>query len=390
MSAKSEPETSSIVGQEASPKADGISDLLVTSLAIKKYEENAKSALKEATEAKASIVNILAESQSKLGEISTARTDALAAKTKIEADQTVIATKSAHIQDAQEHADKVRANLDRELTAATKHATDAEGQKNRAQTTADSATELLTNVRTAKATAETDVEAIATMRKSAEESSAIAKGLADKSIAVDKRITDYEAYLAELKIQCATQLKTIESLLPGAASAGLAHDFDKRRQTFLEPQRKWENRFLGSVVALVILATVSFLEMYFSNSSRTWDSALLYWIYRIPMAGALIYLAIHSSHEAALAKRLEEDYGYKAAIASSFMGFYKQMSEVGAATTANPPLAKLFDNTLATIASPPGRIYAKHKLAISPADEVAGAAKAVGEVIERAGLKHST
>lgn len=131
MSAESEHESSSIVEREASPNTDDISDLLVTSLAIRKYEESAKSALKEATEAKASIVSILAEAQSKSAEISTARTDALAAKTKIEADQTVIATKSAHIQDAQEHADRVRANLDRELTAATKHATDAEGQKNR-------------------------------------------------------------------------------------------------------------------------------------------------------------------------------------------------------------------------------------------------------------------
>ncbi len=385
-----EPESPSIVEEGEPPKITEVGDVSEASIEIRKHVESTKSALKEATEAKASIANILAEAQSKSAEISTAKTEALAAKTKIEADQTVIATKSAHIQDAQEHADKVRANLDREHTAATKHATDAEGQKTRAQSAADSATELLTNVRTTKATAETDAEAIATMRKSAEESTAIAKGLADKSTTIEKRIMEYEAQLEELKVQCATQLKTIESLLPGAASAGLAHDFDKRRQTFLGPQRKWENRFLGSVVALVILATISFGEMYFSNSPPTWDSALLYWIFRIPMAGALIYLAIHSSHEAALAKRLEEDYGYKAAIASSFTGFYKQMSEVGAAATSNPPLAKLFDNTLATIASPPGRIYSKHKLTVSPADEMAGAAKAVGEVIERTGMKHTT
>jgi hypothetical protein len=288
------------------------------------------------------------------------------------------------------HADKVRANLDRELTAAIKQATDAEGQKTRAESAADSATQILAAVRTTKGTAEADAEAIAAGRKTAEESTAITRGLADKSATIETRILAYEKQLDDLKAQCDEQLKTIESLLPGAASAGLAHDFDKRRQTFLAPQKKWENWFIGSVVALVVLATVSFLERYFSNSALTWDAALLYWIYRVPVAGALIYLAIHASHEAALAKRLEEDYGYKAAIASSFMGFHKQMSEVGAAATSNAPLAKLFDNTLATIASPPGRIYDKHKLTASPGEEMAGAAKAVGEVIERTGLKHTT
>lgn len=373
--------------EESSPSDQQLGDVSEAAVAIAKYVESAKSAAKDAADLKAAIASALSDSQTRLADIETARTQALAAKTKIEADQTVIATKSAHIQDAQEHADRVRANLDRELTAATKQATDAEGQNTRAQSAADNTAELLTKVRTTKATADTDAEAIAAVRKSAEESTAITKGLADKSAAIESRIMAYETQLDDFKVQCANQLKTIESLLPGAASAGLAHDFDKRRQTFLEPQRKWENRFIGSVVAFVILATVSFLEMYFSTSAPTWDAALLYWIFRIPMAGGLIYLAVHSSREAALAKRLEEDYGYKAAVAASFMGFYKQMSEVGAAATSNAPLAKLFDDTLTTIASPPGRIYDKHKLTASPAEAMSVATKAVSDVIGRTGIK---
>lgn len=374
---KSKPE------EESSTNGRPADDVSEAAIAIARYVENTKSAAREVSDIQTSITSTLAD-------IEKARTQALAAKTKIEADQTVIATKSAHIQDAQEHADKVRANLDRELTAAIKQATDAEGQKTRAESAADSATQILAAVRTTKATAEADAVAIAAERKTAEESTAVTKGLADKSATIETRILAYEKQLDEIKAQCSEQLKTIESLLPGAASAGLAHDFDKRRQTFLAPQQKWENWFIGSVAALVILATVSFIERYFSSTALTWDAALLYWIYRVPVAGALIYLAIHASHEAALAKRLEEDYGYKAAIASSFMGFHKQMSEVGAAAASNEPLAKLFTNTLATIASPPGRIYDKHKLTASPGEEMAGAAKAVSEVIERTGQKHTS
>jgi hypothetical protein len=32
----------------------------------------------------------------------------------------------------------------------------------------------------------------------------------------------------------------------------------------------------------------------------------------LPIAAALIWLALHASHESALAKRLERDYGFKA------------------------------------------------------------------------------
>jgi hypothetical protein len=89
-----------------------------------------------------------------------------------------------------------------------------------------------------------------------------------------------------------------------------------------------------------------------------------------------LWLAPHASRESALAKRLEEDYGYKAAVASSFQGFQKQMVEVGEAKEGSP-LAKLCSDTLATIASPPGRIYDKHKLIVSPGSDLAEAAKAV-------------
>jgi hypothetical protein len=58
------------------------------------------------------------------------------------------------------------------------------------------------------------------------------------------------------------------------------------------------------------------------------------------------------------------------------MGFQKQISEVGKDAAANPSLTKLLDNTLTTIASPPGRIYDQHKLTVSPSGELTEAAKA--------------
>ena len=71
------------------------------------------------------------------------------------------------------------------------------------------------------------------------------------------------------------------------------------------------------------------------------------------MAAALVWLALHASREAALAKRREEDYGYKAAVATSSLGFHMQMTEIGSAAESDKPLAKLCGDVLTTMASPP-------------------------------------
>lgn len=341
-----------------------------------------------AAESQRLAVAALTDAQAKLSEITNATTQAVAAKTKITDDQAVIATKSDHIQKAQEHADKVRGDLDRVLTTATQQATAAEGQNSRAQTAAESAATLLIDIQKSKASVETEASAIVTARKTAEESTALIKGLADKSSKVETRIADYEKRLAELELQCSKQLTEITNLLPGATSAGLAHAFDNRRQTFLKPHNRWQWLFIGSLVAIILLAVTSLWSLYHSGTAGsaiapTYDEVLRMWLSRLPVAGALVWLALHASREAALAKRLEEDYAYKAVVASSFQGFHKQMAEIGPAVEGSP-LAKLCGDTLTTISSPPGRIYDKHKLTISPADEITEAAKAVGKITNSA------
>jgi hypothetical protein len=175
------------------------------------------------------------------------------------------------------------------------------------------------------------------------------------SESIEVRIAAYETRLAELDAQSKAQLVTITGLLPGATAAGLAHAFDDRRQTFLKPATRWQWLFVGSVVALVVLALTGLWNVYTDNSLLGWDDLGRLWLARLPIAGALVWLALHASRESALAKRLEEDYGYKAAVASSFQGFQKQMADIGTSAPQGSPLSKLCEDTLSTIASPPGR-----------------------------------
>lgn len=384
--------------QQAQTQTTEIKDSAKATLerSVEEILTNARNGLTKATElvataqaaatANAESQKLLASSvtdaQAKLTDITSAATQATAAKTQITDEQAVIATKSTHIQGAQEHADKVRGDLDRALTTATQQANEAEGQKTRTQSAADNAATLLVAIQTTKGSSETDAGAIKAARQAAEEATAVTKNLADKSASVEERIAAYEKQIADLGTQYDAQLKAIVGLLPGATTVGLAYAYDDRRKTFLKPLNRWQWTFLGSVVAIIFLTGHGLMHVYASGVTPSYDELLRMWICRLPVAGALVWLAMHASNEVALAKRMEEDYGYKVAVASSFLGFHKQMSEIGGAATTNAPLAKLCSDTLTTLASPPGRIYDKHKLTVSPTNELTETAKAVTEMVK--------
>ena len=330
--------------------------------------------LTEVDATRANLAEAAAAAQTKLAEVTSAATAVLAARTQINDEQAVISTKSTHIQAAQDHADKVRVELDRSQTAAAQSATAAEGHSSRALTANEAAAEALAAVRAQRASAETELAAVVSARDQAKVASAATKQLASRADEVDARIAAYETALDDLKTQSAAQLDTITRLIPGATAAGLAHAFDDRRKTFLKPATQWQWLFVGSVGALVILALTGLWNVYDAKALLGWDELARMWLARLPIAAALVWLALYASRESALAKRLEEDYGYKAAIATSFQGFQKQMAEIGTAAPQGSPLSKLCEDTLTTIGSPPGRIYDKHKLTITPVGELASVA----------------
>lgn len=345
-------------------------------LAWKKLEEaetilnSAKAKEDELAGAQAKLAAKYLEAESKLQELNSIATAALAMKTQITDIQTVIATKSDHIEQAQKHADKVRGDLDRTLTAATKSTVEAEGLKERAQAAADSGSQLVVQLQAGKGTADADLALIQKDKEGAKEAFTAIKGLAEKSAIVEQRVAAYEKRLGELEALCKAQLKTITELLPGATSAGLASAFDGRRKTFLQPGRMWQWIFVGSIGLIVLLAGTGLWQTMHTEGAKTYHDLFLVWLARLPMVGALVWLAMHASRESALAKRLEEDYGYKATVAASFQGFMEQMKTIGASATTDTPLAKLCQDTLSTIATPPGRIYEKQKLIVSPGSVV--------------------
>jgi len=148
---------------------------LLTSLG--EHDSAAKSALKNVVESQRLATEARAAIQVLLDETTAASTQAMAAKTQITDFQAVIATKSAHIEDAKEHSDKVRTDLDRASVAASQCATEADGLKARAQTSADAVAALQASIQASKGLVDTEVSNIEAARTACDESAVTLKGL---------------------------------------------------------------------------------------------------------------------------------------------------------------------------------------------------------------------
>lgn len=338
-------------------------------------ETEAQNVLKQLT-------GILGEAQTLSEKLAAIRPNVDAAVADVEAKRSAVTTQAQQIDAAQKRATEVRGELDSVLISSKQSQTEADGFKKSVEDSNASATASAANIVASKATVDANAKVVADALAESKSATASIKELSAKAASVKQRVEEYEAKLDELSAKCDTQLQAITDLLPGATSAGLAAAFNDRRETFLKPRVRWQWLFLGSVVALTVLAFISFLEVYHNAATMTYQQLLVLWLSRVPVAAALVWLAMHSSRESALAKRLEEDYGFKVSVARSFQGFQEQMRNVGEASKGNEPLQRLCDATLAQVSNPPGRIYDRHDLIVSPTAEAIKALEVVAKAVK--------
>ncbi len=303
---------------------------------------------------------------------SASRIEAL--KTQVEQSAQVAATRSEHIEEGRVYVDKKRAEIDVILNTAQQSASSAESQHQASRTSAENLRTLYVAAQKVKADTDSNAEAVASVLEDCNGHAVTTKALADKAETTDKRIAEYESRLAALEATANERLKTIDSLLPGAASAGLASAFNQRRAHFKWPQRVWQGVFVVSLLALLVIAGLEFSLFSKIDGALTWDRLGLSLLHRLPFALPLIWLAIHSGHKAALAQRVEEDYAFKETVSRSFEGYRREMAELEGKAAPNSALTRLCAGVLGVITNPPGRIYEKHPLNNTPLSTLADSA----------------
>lgn len=148
---------------------------------------------------------------------------------------------------------------------------------------------------------------------------------------------------------------------------------------FKAPETFWQRVFIGSLIGLLGLAVWHAYAYGNLSQPPDWQQLARMMLFKLPFLIPLVWLAIHAARQASFAKRMEEEYAFKATTSMSFEGYRRQMKDVGADLVTNSPLAQLCNNTLQTIAAPPGKVYEKSKMDPTPGT---AAAEIVGPVVE--------
>lgn len=179
----------------------------------------------------------------------------------------------------------------------------------------------------------------------------------------------YQTQLAQLK----ELTKKVEDLLPGAASAGLASAFDKRSKFVKRPYRLWTGAFLFSVALIVVYAVWYGYETDMFATTPDWQTLMRSLLSKLPVIAPLVWLAIHCARQASLAKRLEEEYAFKAAVSQTLEGYRR---EFAAANPNDPACVVSFLSAVRdVICRHPGDIYDRHRMDPTPLSEARGIVK---------------
>lgn len=145
-----------------------------------------------------------------------------------------------------------------------------------------------------------------------------------------KRVSALGSFETKQSTRYAALNAEIENLLPRATSAGLSTAYRQMKNTFARPIQNAEYLFYGAIAALVVAS------LFFAVDSagwlwiklarfENWDTTLKALVNKLPLYGALIWLAYFASKRRSEYSRLQQEYAHKEALAKSYNSYKKQI-----------------------------------------------------------------
>lgn len=143
--------------------------------------------------------------------------------------------------------------------------------------------------------------------------------------------------------------KKVESLLPGATSAGLAKAYADQKTTYTKPELIWSIVTVTAMLGITILGYITFLD---ANSVSGVAEAFALLITRLPIFLGVTWLAIYSGKQQSQSGRLRQEYAHKETMARSLEGYKR---EIEGLTDNNPEsvLNKFMSNAVDSVAFNP-------------------------------------
>jgi hypothetical protein len=156
-------------------------------------------------------------------------------------------------------------------------------------------------------------------------------GLQDE---LQKRRTDLEKFKNEQEVRYKALNKEIETLLPGATSAGLTTAYSEMKSSFKETISTNTRIFYASIFGLLFISFVSITNRIYwfgidwvdlRDLTNLWSN----FAYKLPIALPIIWLAFFASKRRSEAQRLQQEYAHKEALAKSYQSYKTQIEQLG-------------------------------------------------------------
>lgn len=158
----------------------------------------------------------------------------------------------------------------------------------------------------------------------------------------DLRVKALKKFEEEQKTKYNALNEQIETLLPGATSAGLATAYSEMKASFDNPIKNSSRLFYGSVGILIFGAIWSSIEslglsiesMGFNSGIKfvslgEWDAIFKSLIYKLPFYAPVLWLAFYATKRRSEYHRLQQEYSHKEALAKSYKNYKQQLQDLG-------------------------------------------------------------
>lgn len=147
--------------------------------------------------------------------------------------------------------------------------------------------------------------------------------------------TQHEELHGEWEGNFETLSAKIESLLPGATSAGLAKSYYDQKNSYKLPNIIWSIVFIATMAGMVWYAVATVKD------SEGISEAFMNILGRAPFFVPTIWLALFSSKQQSQNRRLEQEYAFKESLAKSYDGYKREIEKLPESKEKNEIMEKL-------------------------------------------------
>ena len=177
--------------------------------------------------------------------------------------------------------------------------------------------------------------------------------------------TAFTEYESEHKSRIEELIKEIESLLPGAVSAGLASEYKKLKDECTDPINKFTNQFYLALTGLLVVGGFSF---YYSVANNSGLEFILYNFLQVsPLLLPAVWFAVFTSRRRNELERLRQEYAHKQAVTSSYQSFKEQINSLG--EKQPEMLSALMSTAINTIGDNASKVLSNNSKESSPLHE---------------------